>query len=352
MTAAGVLLYLRDMKRYAPPVSLAVVGAGSWGTTIAHHLAVMKHRVSLWAFEEDVAREIAGKHENSLYLQGHALDPSIRPSSSLEEVLPGSEAVVFVTPSHVARDVLRRAVPLLPRGIPLVIASKGIETESLKTMSEVFVEELPAGEGFTLAFLSGPSFAREVVRGLPTAVSVASGDPGTAAFVQKLFSTENFRAYTNPDITGVEIGGALKNVMAIAAGISDGLELGHNARSALITRGLAEMIRLGVALGADERTFAGLSGLGDLVLTCTGDLSRNRTVGMKLGRGQRIKEILDEMHMVAEGVKTTLAAVRLARKVGVELPIAEQIYSVLYEDKVPRSALQGLMSRELRSEVG
>lgn len=340
------------MKRFASPVSLAVVGAGSWGTTIAHHLAVMKHRVSLWAFEETLAREIAETHENSLYLQGYALDPTIRPSSSLEEVLQGSEAVVFVTPSHVARDVLRRAVPLLPRGIPLVVASKGIETESLKTMSEVFEEELPAGEGFTLAFLSGPSFAREVMRRLPTAVSVASRDPGTAAFVQNMFSTEHFRAYTNPDVTGVEIGGALKNVMAIAAGISDGLELGHNARSALITRGLAEMTRLGAALGAEERTFAGLSGLGDLVLTCTGDLSRNRTVGMKLGRGQRIKEILEEMHMVAEGVKTTLAAVQLAGNVGVELPIAEQIYSVLYEDREPRSALQDLMGRELRSEVG
>lgn len=331
---------------------LAVVGAGSWGTTLAHHLADKGHRVSLWAYESEVAEEISSRHENSLYLKGYPLSPLLRASSKLEDVLPEADVVLFVTPSHVARRVLRQALPLLRKGVPLVVASKGIETDSLKTMSEVFEEERPQETSSSLAFLSGPSFAKEVVQGLPTAVSVASRSPETASFVQKLFSTDSFRVYTNPDVMGVELGGALKNVIAIAAGISDGLGLGHNARSALITRGLAEVIRLGVALGADERTFAGLSGIGDLVLTCTGDLSRNRTVGMKLGRGQTLKEILSQMHMVAEGVKTTLATVRLARKMGVELPIAEQIHSVLYEEKAPHLALHELMTRDLRSEIG
>jgi glycerol-3-phosphate dehydrogenase (NAD(P)+) len=340
------------MNTGASALPLAVIGAGSWGTTLAHHLAVKGHRVSLWAYESEVAEEISSRHENSLYLKGYPLSPSLRASSDLAEVLQGAEVAVFVTPSHVARTVLRQALPLLRQGVPLVVASKGIETDSLKTMSEVFEEERPREISSILAFLSGPSFAREVVQGLPTAVSVASRSPETASFIQKLFSTDSFRVYTNPDVTGVELGGALKNVIAIAAGISDGLGLGHNARSALITRGLAEVIRLGVALGADERTFAGLSGIGDLVLTCTGDLSRNRTVGMKLGQGQTIKDILSQMRMVAEGVKTTLATIRLARKKGVELPIAEQIHSVLYEEKDPRLALHELMCRDLRSELG
>jgi len=234
----------------------------------------------------------------------------------------------------------------------VVVASKGIETDSLETMSEVFSEVLPAPQQSLLAFLSGPSFAREVALGLPTAVSAASRNPDTALFVQRHFSNEAFRVYTNPDVTGVELGGALKNVIAIAAGISDGLGLGHNARSALITRGLAEIARLGSALGADARTFAGLSDMGDLVLTCTGDLSRNRTVGLRLGQGLRLKEILGGMTMVAEGVRTTLAAVKLAARAGVELPIAEQIHGVLYEDKEPLRAMQDLMARDLRAELG
>jgi glycerol-3-phosphate dehydrogenase (NAD(P)+) len=340
------------MSPPSPSLSLAVIGAGSWGTTLAHHLARLEHRVSLWAYEPELSAEIERSHENSFYLPGMPLHPALAASSSLEEVLRGSTLALFVTPSHVARSVVRQSLPHLPKGIPIVIASKGIETDSLKTMSDVFDEELPTGGGHHTAFLSGPSFAREVVRGLPTAISVASRDPETAAFVQTLFSSNTFRVYTNPDVTGVELGGALKNVIAIAAGISDGLELGHNARSALITRGLAEMTRMGVALGAEERTFSGLSGLGDLVLTCTGDLSRNRTVGMKLGQGRKLKEILESMRMVAEGVKTTLATVRLARRLEVELPIAEQIHEVLYEDKDPRAAIEQLMTRDLRSEVG
>jgi glycerol-3-phosphate dehydrogenase (NAD(P)+) len=340
------------MSALSSSLSLAVIGAGSWGTTLAHHLAGLDHRVSLWAFEPEISAAIERAHENPLYLPGVPLHPALAASSSLESVFQDAALALFVTPSHVARSVVRESIPYLPRGIPIVIASKGIETDSLKTMCDVFDEELPTDRGHHTAFLSGPSFAKEVARGLPTAISVASRDPETAAFVQAHFSSETFRVYTNPDVTGVELGGALKNVIAIAAGISDGLELGHNARSALITRGLAEMTRLGVALGADERTFSGLSGLGDLVLTCTGDLSRNRTVGMKLGQGQKLKEILESMRMVAEGVKTTLATVRLARRLKVELPIAEQIHDVLYEDKDPREAIQELMTRGLRSEVG
>lgn len=333
-------------------IPVAVIGAGSWGTTLAHHLAVCGHRVSLWSFEEEVKRDINEKHENSVYLKGIELHRDLVAGTSLEEVLQGAGLALFVTPSHVARVVLKEARPHIPPGIPIVIASKGIETDSLKTMCEVFDEVLTEPARSQTAFLSGPSFAREVVRGFPTAVSVASRDESVSIRVQKVFSSKTFRVYTNPDVTGVELGGALKNVMAIAAGISDGLGLGHNARSALITRGLAEMARLGAVMGADERTFSGLSGLGDLVLTCTGDLSRNRTVGMKLGKGQKIGEILSEMRMVAEGVKTTLSTYRLARRHNVDMPIAEQIYGVLYEDKEPRTAIEELMSRGLRSELG
>ncbi len=338
------------MSNTLSPLRVTVIGGGSWGTTLANHLANIGHHVGLWVHEPELAVSITQNRQNPLFLPGIQLHRSIAASSSLAEALSGAEVVLYVTPSHVAREVLRLSIRYFPRDIPVVVGTKGIEAETLKTMSEVFEEELPTETPRRQAFLSGPSFAREVVLGLPTAVSVASRDPDTAAFFQNLLSTASFRVYTNPDVTGVELGGALKNVMAIAAGISDGLELGHNARSALITRGLAEMTRLGVALGAHERTFAGLSGMGDLVLTCTGDLSRNRSLGLLLGQGRKLPEILAEMLMVAEGVKTTLAAVRLARKLGVELPIAEQTFKILYEDKDPRSALQELMGRDLRSE--
>lgn len=337
-----------DTSRF---LTVAVIGGGSWGTALAHHLATKGVSVRLWVFEEDLALEMASSRCNERYLPGVTLPDRLTPSSQLEAVLPGVDLALFVTPSHVARTVLKTSLPFLDARIPVVVASKGIETETLKTMSDVFEEELPEGQGAAVSFLSGPSFAREVAAGLPTAVSLGCRHAATAGDVQQLFSSATFRVYTNPDVRGVEFGGSLKNVMAIAAGISDGLGLGHNARSALITRGLAEMTRLGVALGADERTFAGLSGLGDLVLTCTGDLSRNRTVGRELGSGKSLDEILGTMNMVAEGVKTTLATVRLARTCAVEMPIAEQIYSVLYEKKSPRAALEELMSRDLRSEL-
>ena len=328
-----------------------MIGAGSWGTTLAHHLAAAGHRVPLWVYEPELVAAIGRDRLNPIYLPGIPLHEGISPSGDLERVLAGAHLALFVTPSHVARSAVRAARSALPPGVPVVVASKGIETDTLKTMSEVFAEELAPASAHPLVFLSGPSFAREVARGLPTAVTAASADAAAARLVQELFSTESFRVYTNDDVTGVELGGSLKNVIAIAAGICDGLELGLNARSALITRGLAEMTRLGLAMGARAQTFAGLAGLGDLVLTCTGDLSRNRTLGMELGRGRTLEEILGGMRMVAEGVRTTAAAVSLARRHGVEMPISLQTHAVLYGGKPPRAALHELMTRDLRNEA-
>jgi len=331
------------------PPRAAVIGAGSWGTTLAQLLALKGLPVRLWAHEAEVAAVIASCRENSLFLPQVRLHGGLTATTSLEEALDRVELALFVTPSHVAREVLRRAIPVLPGGALVVVASKGIETETLDTMDRVFAAELaPAGR--SLAFLSGPSFAREVALGLPTAVTIASCDAAAARRAQEIFSGEAFRVYTTDDVVGVEIGGALKNVIAIAAGIGDGLGLGHNARSALITRGLAEMTRLGVALGARPATFAGLAGLGDLVLTCTGDLSRNRSLGMALAAGRSLREIEGSTRTVAEGVRTTKAAVRLAGRARVELPIAQQVHRVLFEGLAPRAALQELMTRAPRDE--
>jgi glycerol-3-phosphate dehydrogenase (NAD(P)+) len=265
--------------------NVAVVGAGSWGTALANLLAGRGLQVRLWAFEPEVVDSISRGRENTLFLPGIALHPALRAFGDLAETLAGADLALFVTPSHVAREILRAARPHLPPRIPVVVASKGIEPDSLETMAGVFSAGL-SGAAHPLAFLSGPSFAREVAAGLPTAVTVASEDAATARLAQETFSTETFRVYTTDDVVGVELGGSLKNVIAIAAGIGDGLGLGNNARSALITRGLAEITRLGVALGARASTFAGLAGLGDLVLTCTGDLSRNRSLGISLAAGR------------------------------------------------------------------
>jgi glycerol-3-phosphate dehydrogenase (NAD(P)+) len=340
------------MPRAATRARIAVLGAGSWGTTLAHHLARRGLAVRLWAFEPEVAAAIARDGENPLYLPGVALDRGVAPVTEIPAALAGADLALFVTPSHVARAVLAAAAPHLPPGCVVVVASKGIETDTLTTMDGVFAAGLAPAGGRPLAFLSGPSFAREVAAGLPTAITAASHEPAAARRVQELFSTPTFRVYTSDDVTGVELGGALKNVIAIAAGICDGLGLGHNARSALITRGLAEMTRLGVALGARRETFAGLAGLGDLVLTCTGDLSRNRTLGQALAAGRSLAEIQASTRTVAEGVRTTAAAVRLARRHGVEMPIAEQTHRVLYEGIAPRAALHELMTRGLREEAG
>lgn len=329
---------------------IGVVGAGSWGTTLANVLAKKGYAVTLWAYEKDLVARMNKTHINDLYLDGFTLSPNLSFTSDLVEAVNGSEVLVLVSPSQVMRPVLQQLKPFLSQDSLLVSAAKGIENDTLLTMSEVLLDVLGEEVKSRCAFLSGPSFAREVAGEQPTAVAVAAEDLDVARQIQELFSTDYFRVYTNQDVVGVEIGGAMKNVIALAAGVGDGLGYNHNARTALITRGLVEIARLGAAKGAREETFFGLSGMGDLVLTCTGDLSRNRSVGVELGRGRKLDEILNQMNMVAEGVKTTLSAYQLATKLGVAMPITEQMYQVLYEEKDPKKAVSALMTRALSSE--
>ncbi len=331
-------------------MKIGVIGAGSWGTTLADLLARQGFEVTLWVYEADLAERLATTGVNDLFLPGFTLAANLAYSNDLAEAAAAKDMLVLVPPSQVMRRVVQQAVPHIAPGTLVVSAAKGIENLTLHLMSDVLGEVLPHGLTARLAFLSGPSFAREVAAGMPTAVVAAAADPAVARAVQETFSTTAFRVYTNDDVVGVEIGGSLKNVIALAAGVSDGLGFGHNTRAALITRGLAEMTRIGLALGAQASTFAGLAGMGDLVLTCTGDLSRNRTVGMELGRGRTLEEILAGMTMVAEGVKTTLSAFQLAEKLGVEVPITEQMYRILYQRKDPRRAVTDLMLRELKPE--
>jgi glycerol-3-phosphate dehydrogenase (NAD(P)+) len=329
---------------------VAVIGAGSWGTALAQLTARKGVETVLWSYETEVAEAINSEHRNPLYLSEVPLDPRLRATTEIEAAVRGATTVVSVSPSHVVRDVMARAAPHLRDGTVLVSASKGIEFDTLKTMDEVLGEVLPPAVAGWTTFLSGPSFALEVGLGQPTAVTLASRNPAAAARAQELFQTENFRVYTNPDVRGVELGGALKNVIAIASGVVDGLGFGYNTRAALITRGLAEITRLGSALGADPMTFSGLAGMGDLILTCTGALSRNRAVGVELGQGRAIRDILGEMTMVAEGVRTARAARELARRTGVEMPIVEEVYAILYEDRNAREALENLMLRAPKPE--
>jgi len=330
---------------------IAVIGAGAWGTALAHLMATKGDDVLVWAYEPEVSEEINTQHENRTFLPGVELPDNLRASGSFAAVLPDRELVISVVPSHVVRPVLSAAAPHLPAGVPLVSASKGIENETLMTVSEVLEDVLPAVHHPRLAFLSGPSFAREVVQLQPTAVSVAARSQAVAEQVQQLMAAPYFRIYTTTDVVGVELGGALKNVIAIAAGAASGMGLGTNTRAALITRGLAEITRLAVKLGGDPLTLAGLSGMGDLVLTCTGALSRNRQVGEKLGQGLTLAEIVKDMRQVAEGVKTTRSAHHLAEREGVELPIVEMVYRMLYEDLPVREAVVGLMTRRLTKET-
>ncbi|MRR57675.1 MAG: NAD(P)-dependent glycerol-3-phosphate dehydrogenase [Deltaproteobacteria bacterium] len=330
--------------------NIGVVGAGSWGTTLADMLAKKGHEVTLWAYEADLVQEMATTRINAAFLPGITLSSRLRFTNSLQEAAAGKEIILFVAPTQVFRGVISGVLPFIAEGTLLVNAAKGIELGSLMTISQISAELLPPGHYANFSVLSGPSFAREVALEMPTAVVAASLDASVARRVQESFSTPRFRVYTNSDMVGVELGGSIKNVIAIAAGISDGMGLGHNPRAALITRGLAEIARLGLAVGGQSATFAGLAGMGDLVLTCTGDLSRNRTVGMQLGEGRKLAEILAGMHMVAEGVKTTESAYHLAQKLGVEMPITEQVYQVLYQDKSPHQALLDLMTRELKAE--
>ncbi len=331
-------------------MKIGVIGAGSWGTTLADLLAKKGYPVTLWAYEKDLVERMSRTRINDLYLPDVTLAEQLSFTADLAAVAAGKDLLLLVPPSQVMRAVMQQAAPHVPPGALLVSASKGIENDTLQPMAEVLTGVFGQQVAQRLAFLSGPSFAREVAAGMPTAVAVASVNPAVAEQVQEVFSTDCFRVYRNDDVVGVELGGALKNVIALAAGVADGLGFGHNTRAALITRGLAEITRLGVAMGAKPATFAGLAGMGDLVLTCTGDLSRNRTVGMELGRGRRLEDILGSMTMVAEGVKTTLSAYQLAVRIGVEVPIIEQMYRVLYEAKEPRRAVTDLMQRELKAE--
>jgi glycerol-3-phosphate dehydrogenase (NAD(P)+) len=329
---------------------IAVIGGGSWGTALANRLAINGHDVRLWAYEAELVREINEGHTNSLFLPGIQLHPSLACSGSLQEAVAGRTIILLVTPVQVMRGVLKQMSPHIETGAIIANASKGIELETLRTVSQICTELLPSGLTERFVALSGPTFAREVAQELPSLIVAASRDELAARRVQAAFSCACLRVYTNTDVIGVELGGAVKNVIAIAAGICDGLGFGHNARAALITRGLAEMNRLGQAMGAEAATFAGLAGMGDLVLTCTGDLSRNRTVGFKLGQGMRLADILAEMRMVAEGVKSSESVYQLARNLQVEMPIVEKTYQILHENKPARQAVTELMARDLKAE--
>lgn len=324
----------------------AVLGAGAWGAALADRLARNAHDVRLWAYEPDVADSINSTHRNR-FLADVELSPSIVASADMKEVVSGAKFVVLVAPSHVTRAVAESAQPYLSPDVAIVVASKGIEQHSLARMTQIAEDVF--GRSGTVA-LSGPTFAAEVARGQATAIVAACSEREPAERVQALFHGPAFRVYTQHDVIGVELGGAVKNVMAVATGIAEGLELGFNARAALITRGLAEMTRLGVALGADPATFAGLAGMGDLVLTCTGQLSRNRALGVEIGRGKTLDEALAGRETVAEGVITTRSARELAERVGVNMPIVDAAFSVLFDGQTPRDAIVDLMNRDPRPE--
>ncbi len=329
---------------------IAVIGAGGWGTALSFALSNSGHEIKLWAYEKEVVETIQTHHENRLFLPGVKLPALITPTTDLSEATRGAEFVLTVMPSHVCRTLYEQMQPGLRPDMILVSATKGLEVDRLMRMSEVIRSVTEPHFSPRLAVLSGPSFAREVVRGDPTAIVVASRDHDSARLVQEKFSSRTLRLYASNDVVGVELGGAIKNVIAIAAGVIEGLGLGHNPKAALITRGLAEMTRLACACGARSETLAGLAGMGDLVLTCTGDLSRNRRVGVELGKGRKLPEIIQSMHEVAEGVKTTAATMELARLNGIEMPITQQVYRILQDQVSPLDAIRELMERTLKSE--
>ena len=328
----------------------AVIGAGSFGTSLASVLGGKGIEVRLWGRDPSLVQALAEKHENPKYLPGMRLPATIRGTTSLAEALEGVELVVAATPSHAAREVFKEADGMVPVGVPIVTASKGIEEGTLLVPTEVLESVLPEKYHPYLAVLSGPSFAKEIVAGYPTAVTVAASWTRIARRVQEAFTAPTFRCYTSNDVVGVQLGAALKNVMAIGSGIIDGLGLGHNARAALVTRGLAEMTRLAVARGGSPVTLSGLAGLGDLALTCYGELSRNRTVGVELGKGRKLPEILAGLKQVAEGVKTARSAKDLAERLGVDAPITQEVYCVLHEGKDPKQAAVALMTRAPKAE--
>jgi glycerol-3-phosphate dehydrogenase (NAD(P)+) len=337
-----------------PVQQAAVVGAGSWGTALAKLLSDKGYRISLWGHRQEHVAEITSNRENLTYLPGFKLSDNLSATSDLAAAVSGQPVVLMVVPSHGYREVFRRLLPHLSDNTYVISAVKGIENDTLMTMDQVMEDELAkisVPPVLHFGVLAGPSFAKEVAAGVPTAVTVAAKTKEDALFCQQLFNAPLFRVYASTDLIGMELSGALKNPIAISAGICDGLGYGTNTRAALITRGLAEITRLGVKMGAQPLTFAGLAGMGDLVLTCTGDLSRNRQVGLKLGQGKKIKEIVAEMEMVAEGVKTTKSAWNLARREGVDMPILEQVYQVIYEDMDCAEAVKTLLARSLKEEI-
>jgi glycerol-3-phosphate dehydrogenase (NAD(P)+) len=330
--------------------NVAVLGAGAWGTALAKVLADKQNPTFLWSHTPALARTINERRVNERYLPSAPLPPSLRATDDLEQALRGAELVVVVVPSHALRNVVVDARKFIPTNSLVCSATKGIENESLMLMSEVLIDVLGRDVEHRLTYLSGPSFAKEVAAGQPTAITVAGKSPSETLTVQHAFATERLRVYSSEDVVGVEMGGALKNVIAIAAGALDGLGFGHNARAGVITRGLAEIARVAMVKGGSPLTLAGLSGLGDLILTCTGELSRNRTVGFELGRGRTLDDILASLGHVAEGVKTAKSAYDLGRKLDVEMPITTEVYKVLYEQKPAFQAVVDVMNRALRKE--
>ncbi len=333
-------------------MNISIIGAGSWGTALSLLLAENHHTVRLWAREPEIVENIRKYSKNGVYLPDIVLPKSITASSDLEDILPGADVVVFATPSHTIRKMARRVLPFLEGHERIVSVSKGIENDTFLTMSQVLSKVLnDVIEEDRIGVLSGPSHAEEVSRFMPTTVVASSNSRQTALFIQKLFMTSKFRVYVNRDIIGVEISGAVKNIMAIASGIVDGAELGDNAKAALITRGLTEMRRLGITLGASQDTFSGLTGIGDLIVTCTSRHSRNRNVGYRIGKGEPLNDIMNSMNMIAEGIKTTRSVHRWARSLNVNMPITEKVHQVLFEDVSPGNAVHALMTREPKEEI-
>jgi glycerol-3-phosphate dehydrogenase (NAD(P)+) len=331
--------------------SIGVIGAGSWGTALARILARKGHQVTIWGREPEVVQDILDHRENRTFLPGVALPETLEATSNLSKAVAGKEILVSVVPAQFVSLVFGDMAAELAPDVQVISASKGIEVSTGRRMDEVLSGLLTPEQARLLTFLSGPSFATEVSREAPTAVVVASRSSRAALNAQEIFQTEHFRVYTNPDVLGVELGGALKNVIALAAGVIAGMGFGHNTLAALITRGLAEITRLGVAMGADPATFSGLAGMGDLVLTCTGSLSRNRTVGYRIGQGEPLEEILKGMKGVAEGVRTVQAVRELSRAVGVEMPISGEVHALLWEGRDAKEAVRNLMLREPKPEV-
>lgn len=331
-------------------MKVSIIGAGSFGTAISQLFSKIFNEIYLWVNEEEVYKMILHERENKIFMPGFKLSSNIIPLLDMKSVLENSSYIFIAVPSHVFRSVLSKMKPFIPEDATLISVAKGIENKTNYLMVDVIEDVLGRHTLDRVCVLSGPSFAKEVMEGKPTLVVVASKDQKRAETVQRLFSTNTFRIYTSDDVIGVELGGALKNVIAISAGICEGMKLGHNAMSALITRGLAEMTRLGVAMGANPLTFKGLSGVGDLVLTCTGSLSRNRQVGIKLSEGYTIEEIEKEMRMVAEGVRTSYSVYELSKKYDVDMPISKEVYKIIYHKKDPKVALKELMERKLKFE--